>query len=151
MCSLACRRINRITQVSHTSRSPRILNLNFNHLVIPKSVNPSRIEGGCSHQYLYRCQDLTSYPSALTGNLRLIELSTDEIKELENLGDKLERPYRSCMPGWLVHSPFALYVFKPLPRCVLGLAGAPSASPIAQTRSPGNNPSHFISVCVPHP
>jgi len=48
------------------------------HTVIPKSVDPSRIEG----------------------NLKLIELSTDEIKELENLGDKLERPYRTCMPGW---------------------------------------------------
>ena len=36
----------------HTGQSyrsiPRILNLNFNHLVIPKSVNPSRIEGGYS-------------------------------------------------------------------------------------------------------
>jgi hypothetical protein len=47
MCSLACKRIRHITRVSHISRvPPRTLNLNFNHSVIPKSVNPSRIEGG---------------------------------------------------------------------------------------------------------
>jgi len=48
------------------------------HTVLSKSVDPSRIET----------------------NLKLIELSENEIEQLQNLGDKLERPYRTCMPGW---------------------------------------------------
>jgi len=53
----------------------------------------------------------------LTANLKLSELSEDEIKQLESLGDKLERPYRTCMPGWLVrlHLSLALYSNRSAP------------------------------------
>jgi hypothetical protein len=49
------------------------------------------------------CQGPKSYLT-LPANLKLIELSENEIELLQNLGDKLERPYRTCMPGWLVRS-----------------------------------------------
>ena len=48
-------------------------------------------------------------PLPLTANFKLIELSEDEIKQLESLGDKLERPHRTCMPGWLVRSHLLLF------------------------------------------
>src|SRR5258708_3163751 len=37
------------TGQSYLSIPPRMSNLNFNRLVIPKSADPSRIEGSCSH------------------------------------------------------------------------------------------------------
>ena len=36
----------------------------------------------------------------LAANLKLSEFSDDEIKQLESLGDKLKRPYRTYIPGW---------------------------------------------------
>ena len=50
MYSLACMRIRHITQVgSYLPTPPQTLSPNLNHLVIPKSVDPSRIEGRFSH------------------------------------------------------------------------------------------------------
>ena len=40
----------------------------------------------------------------LAANLKLSGFPEDEIKQLESLGDKLKRPYRTCIPGWLVRS-----------------------------------------------
>lgn len=51
---------------------------------------------------LYRLRGSRHDSPTPTANLKLIELSEDEIKQLETLGDKLERPYRTCMPGWSV-------------------------------------------------
>lgn len=91
----------------------------------------------------------------LTANFKLTELSEDEIKQLESLGDKLEQPYRTCMPGWLVRSHLllfsSLYILTISPLRILGLVTVPSAFPIAQTKSPGSNLTnrpHFLYICV---
>ncbi len=90
----------------------------------------------------------------LTANFKLTELSKDEIKQLESLGDKLERPYRTCMPGWLVR-PYLLPRFinsNHLLLNFLGLVTVPSAFPIAQTKSPGSNqtnrPYFLLYLCI---
>ena len=142
MYSLACMRIRHITQVSsYLPTPPQTLSPNLNHLVIPKSVDPSRIEGRFSHHdaRVEASRHTSSSNSKLQAHRALRRRDQAARQPRRQTRATVSHMHARVVSPLAPSPPSSHCILTISPLSVLGLVGAPSASPIAQTRSPGSN------------